>query len=191
MEKPPRGSVFRDVPTGGVMLVLALLAVALLVLGLFAVVYLFAPVRGCTCSNTSSITFGGPTQGSCDGATTYNLTVEGTSSTITTGSIGLEVFPAGASVASPPGSGGALGTTACGVAPPTSGWILILSSQGGPVQQAYFGSSGWVALNATLPVTLVSGQSMTIVAASDVDLHQASLMVYGMGGAAVSGSTTL
>lgn len=188
MGKPSEGRIFVGAPMGRVMLI-----VALLVMGLFAVVYLFAPtpVSRCSCANTSSITFRGPTQGSCDGATTYNLTVAGTSSTITTGSIGLEVFLAGASVASPPGSGGALGTTACGVAPPTSGWIVILSSQGGQVQQAYFGSSGWVAWNATLPVTLVSGQSMMVVAASNVDLLQASLMVYGMGGAAVSGSTTL
>ncbi len=186
MGKPPRGSIIQAVPLG-----LALLVVALFVLGYFAVVYVLASIPGDPCACPSDILLGAATKGSCDGATTYNLTVAGTSSTFTTASIGLKIILAGTSNVSPPGSGGALGTTACGVAPPTSGWIVILSSQGGQVQQAYFGSSGWVAWNATLPVTLVSGQSMTVVAASSVDLLQASLMVYGMNGAAASGSTTL
>ncbi len=172
---------------------MVMLVVTLLVVVFFAVVFLLSMPQpdGCYCPTTANVTFSAATKGICDGATTYTVMVVDTTNTLTTASFGLKVFPAGASVASPPGSGGTLGTTACGVAPPTSGWIVILSSQGGQVQQAYFGSSGWVAWNATLPVTLVSGQSMLVVAASDVDLLQALLMVYGMGGAAVSGSTTL
>ncbi len=130
--------------------------------------------------------------GQCDGANTVSVTIAGSTNPVSTAGIGLSLTPASASSPTTAGLAGVVSTTSCGVAPPASGWIALLLSPGGSVQQAYYDSAGWHAWNASLPVPVVASQTLLVVAASNVNLSQAAFGVFPLqGGPNVSGSTTL
>lgn len=139
--------------------------------------------------NVSLVRTGGS---ECDRANTVSVNVAGTTAPVDTGGFGLSLTPAAATEALAPGTAGAPSTTSCGVAPPASGWIALLVSPGGSVQQAYYDAAGWHAWNASVPVPLVASQTLLVVAAANVNLSQASFGVFPQqGGPAVSGSVTL
>ncbi|MDE1822556.1 MAG: hypothetical protein KGJ23_16035 [Euryarchaeota archaeon] len=108
---------------------------------------------------------------------------------LTTANLVFILTPAGASAAVPPGAPSAPDNCVRNPTSP-SGWVAVLSSSGG-TPQAVFGSNGWGAINATLPVTITGGQTLVVVAGAGVNLTQATLELHGVNGASVSGSVTL
>ncbi|MDE1882034.1 MAG: hypothetical protein KGI89_15980 [Euryarchaeota archaeon] len=186
----PRGSPYRFL--WGVVLLVSVGAV--LLFGLVASLWLFAtPVR-CDCPITSAVTMTATVEWTCDGATAYNITIGGTTRSLTTANLGLALTEPGSTSATPAGTAGMRGESACGVVPPTSGWTALLIAPGGAAQLAYFDAAGWHQWNATpsdYPTILTGGETLVVLASGHVQLVQATISIYGTNGSLVTGSVTL
>lgn len=188
----------------GVSPIIATILLVAITVVLAAVLYILVTGLLTHTSTTSSIGLSAGTPAQCtDAATggnvenTYPVTIASTTSTITTANFGLKVVPAGSSsptVAATPTA--TTGGTCPGATPGTGTWVAVLQSASG-ANVAVFGASGaWTTTGITctgtcpaLPDTISGG--MTIIVVSFGTQTQASLQVYGLGGASISGSETI
>lgn len=158
------------------------------------------PTEGGTCTATTPAEFA---------ANTYNVSIGGATSTITTTDFGLSLSEPGASGGIPPGASVPSSGSRCAGGPtayvPSSGaWDVVLLAPGGTSVLAEFmqcktnpnpsaNQTAWFTPSCgalPAPVTLSSGQTLAIVA-NGVALSEATLGVYGVNGASVTGSVTL
>ena len=191
----------------GVSPIIATILLVAITVVLAAVLYILVTGLLTHTSTTSSIGLSAGTPAQCTlsgtgGATlnTYPVSIASTTSTITTANFGLKILPAGSST--PTGAGTATSTAAgtCPGSSPTSGsgaWVAVLQSASGNNEAVFDSTGAWSTASTaiactgtcTLPITISGG--MTIIVVSSTAMTQASLQVYGLGGASISGSETI
>ena len=182
----------------GVSPIIATILLVAITVVLAAVLYILVTGLLTHTSTTSSIGMSASTPGQCVSGTstfnTYPVTIASTTSTISTANFGLKIVPAGSSTPLPLGAASAATGTACPSDIPAAGtYIVVLQSAAG-VNLATWSTAtaGWTAIgSATLPVTLAGGMTLIVVADQTLATTQASLQVFGVGGASISGSETI
>lgn len=173
-------------------LVLALLVVAVAFSGATALALCVAlATPSYSVGPVVNISMTGPITLTCDGVNASAVDVGASAISLDTTMLGFHLILAGASGNTPPGTAGRTNTTGCGIAPPLSGWIVLLLSPGGSTNQAYYDASGWHSWNATVPVAIQSGQTIEVIAAHGVSLVNAVLSIEAAGECDVVGFVTL
>ncbi len=192
----------------GVSPIIATILLVAITVVLAAVLYILVTGLLTHTSTTSSIGLAAGTPAQCTNGVattpatfnTYPVTIASTTSTITTANFGLKVVPAGSNTPTvPAASTSATPGTCPGASPSTAaGWVAVLQSASGS-NVAVFDSGGVWSTTAslitctgtcpTLPITISGG--MTIIVVSSAAQTQASLQVYGLGGASISGAETI
>ncbi len=185
----------------GVSPIIATILLVAITVVLAAVLYILVTGLLTHTSTTSSIgmSAGTPAQCSSSTPTTYNtfpVTIASTTSTLTTANFGLKIVPAGSSSAIAAGTATSTGANTCPNWTPgaTTGYIVVLESAAGSPQAVWDATNGgaWTGITSTtLPVTISGGMTLVVVAPTALTLTQASLQVYGLGGASVSGAETI
>ena len=176
----------------GVSPIIATILLVAITVVLAAVLYiLVSGYIGGTGSKPQTVGFAGETPSSC-GSTCFNVTFSVTASSgLTTSMFGLKITnTSGAAIA--PGTL-ACTTTGCTVSPSTgnTGWVAILFDSSGVAQGTYSSSStSWVTKGNSV-VTLSSSDTISILSNHPLAGSGATLSAFGVGGASVSGSTTL
>ncbi len=189
----------------GVSPIIATILLVAITVVLAAVLYILVTGLLTHTSTTSSIGMSAGTPAQCKDTAatpntenTYPVTIASTTSTITTANFGLKVVPAGSSTPTPPATSTSSATTGTcpGASPGNSGWVAVLQSASGSNEAVFDAGGAWTTTGITctgtcptLPVTISGG--MTIIVVSNPTLTQASLQVYGLGGASISGSETI
>lgn len=197
------------------------IVVVLLVIGGVGAVLLYSTSCGTGCHPpqkflTSAITMSATTAGTCAAveptgftASTYNISIGGVTSAITTSNFDLSLTEPGTGFSVSPGLSVASTGSACpggatAYVPSQGSWDVVLLSPGGTSALAEFmkcgtnpnpsaNQTGWFTPSCgPLPSpAAISGGETLVVVANEVSLAQAQLAVYGLNGAYVSGSVTL
>lgn len=121
---------------------------------------------------------------------TVPVSIGGAAYTLTTANFGFALTLAGAGSTTPAGAPSSPDNC---IRSPTSStsWVAVLIAAGGAGDLAVWGSAGWTALNASIPVAIEGGQTVLVVAGPGVDLVGAQLTPTTTSGAGSSSSVTL
>ena len=191
----------------GVSPIIATILLVAITVVLAAVLYILVTGLLTHTSTTSSIGLSAGTPATCTDTSgtphtwnTFPVTIASTTSTISTANFGLKIIPAGSS--NPLTLGSASGTTfgSCPGDYPTvtGGYVVVLENAAGApagVWSSSITNGGWGTLTApstALPsVTIQGGMTLVVVSDPTIATTQASLQVYGLGGASITGSETI